>query len=82
MTIADVVSIEGSQAVKLPDEFRVDATQVSIRKQGQALIVEPIRAEAWPVGFFEDIRIEDASFTRPPQGTVPPVPTMDSPTQP
>jgi hypothetical protein len=27
--------------------------------------------EAWPQGFFEEIRIDDAAFDRPAQGTAP-----------
>ena len=35
-----------SQAVRLPKEFRFDTDQVRIRRQGRAVILEPI-AEDW-----------------------------------
>ncbi|MDE1992244.1 MAG: AbrB/MazE/SpoVT family DNA-binding domain-containing protein [Rhizobiaceae bacterium] len=35
-----------SQAVRLPKEYRFDTTEVRIRRQGQAIILEPI-AEDW-----------------------------------
>jgi hypothetical protein len=31
------------------------------------------KASTWPEGFFESIRIDDANFTRPEQGELPPV---------
>lgn len=35
-----------SQAVRLPKEFRVDGREVRIRRQGRALILEPM-PETW-----------------------------------
>lgn len=32
----------------------------------------------WPVGFFDEIRIDDPAFTRPAQGEVPLVAAFDS----
>jgi antitoxin VapB len=38
----------GSQAVRLPKAFRFEGTEVSVRKEGDAVILEPIRsAESW-----------------------------------
>jgi antitoxin VapB len=38
----------GSQAVRLPKAFRFKGTEVSVRKEGDAVILEPIRAkESW-----------------------------------
>ena len=79
MKTAEVVSIEGQQAVKLPDEYRFQGTAVSIRKEGEAVILEPIQAAAWPARFFEKIPIDDPTFVRPPQGEMPPAPTMPAP---
>jgi len=33
---------------------------------------------SWPDGFFEAIRIEDAAFTRPPQGNAPDIRPLDA----
>jgi antitoxin VapB len=72
MKTTEVVSIDGLQAVKLPEEFRFDARIVSIRKDGKAVILEPVKPAAWPAGFFEAIRIDDPAFARPAQGETPP----------
>lgn len=42
-----------SQAVRLPKEFRFDANEVAIRRQGDAVILEPIEKPGWPEGFWE-----------------------------
>ncbi len=34
-----------SQAVRLPKEFRIDATEVRIRRQGSAVILEPVASD-------------------------------------
>ena len=36
------------------------------------------RRTMWPDGFFESIRIEDTSFDRPLQGSVPPIRPLDT----
>jgi virulence-associated protein VagC len=74
MKTAEVVQTERGQAVRLPEEFRFSSPVVSIRREGEAVILEPIRPSAWPDGFFEAIRIDDPSFARPPQGEMPPAP--------
>jgi len=79
MHTAEVVSIAGHQAVKLPDGYRFDDSMVSIRREGDAVILEPVRVGKWPTGFFEAIRVDDPAFTRPTQGEMPPVPAVDSP---
>ena len=79
MEITQIVSIEGHQAVKIPDEFRFDSPTVSIRKEGEAVILEPIRPVSWPANFFDDIRIDDPAFARPSQGETPPAPIIVSP---
>jgi antitoxin VapB len=38
----------GSQAVRLPKAFRFEGGEVSVRKEGDAVILEPVRAqESW-----------------------------------
>ena len=39
----------GSQAVRLPKAFRFEGTEVSVRKEGDAVILEPVasRRESW-----------------------------------
>jgi len=69
--------MQGGQVVRLPDEFRFGTPSVSIRKAGDAVILEPLKAATWPSGFFEDIRIDDPLFARPAQGQTPPAPVLN-----
>lgn len=52
----------GSQAVRLPKEFRMPGDEVRIRREGDAVILEPLEDEPWPAGFWERF------------GSLPPVP--------
>lgn len=60
-----------SQAVRIPKELRFESREVSIRRLGDGVLLVPLKASTWPEGFFENIRIEDANFTRPDQGELP-----------
>jgi antitoxin VapB len=43
-----------SQAVRLPRAFRFDGDEVAIRRSGDAVILEPLRAKrGWPAGYWE-----------------------------
>lgn len=77
MITAQIVDLDGTQAVRLPDEFRFAAPTVSIRRDGQAVVLEPLKSAAWPPDFFEGICILDPAFTRPPQGVTPPAPMLN-----
>lgn len=48
-----------SQAVRLPKEFRFEGDEVEIRREGQAVILEPIPRRDWPVGFIDGL-LKDA----------------------
>ena len=63
-----------SQAVRLPKDFRLPGKEVSIRRLGMGVLIEPISETAWPEGYFDSILIEDEAFARPEQGTTPPSP--------
>jgi hypothetical protein len=41
-----------SQAVRLPKEFRFEGSEVSVRREGEAVILEPIRPRTWPRGYW------------------------------
>ena len=71
MQTTDVFSIDGRQAVRLPDGYRFEQKTVSIRREGDIVILEPIRVVDWPAGFFDAIRVDDPNFIRPLQGEVP-----------
>ena len=65
-----------SQAVRIPKELRFDAKEVSIRRLGDGIVLEPIKSSEWPEGFFEDILITDGEFRRGEQGKLPPTPDL------
>jgi antitoxin VapB len=44
-----------SQAVRIPKEFRLEGREVTIRKVGRGLVIEPVGAE-WPPGYFDRLR--------------------------
>ena len=77
MPTAKLFTTGGSQAVRLPKDFRFEGDEVTIRREGRAVILEPIKRTKWPRGFFESIRISDPAFQRPPQGKMPPAPKFD-----
>lgn len=55
-----------SQAVRLPKEFRVEGDTVLVRREGNAIILEP--AHEWPEGYVESFAGVPDDFSRPPQG--------------
>ena len=77
MNVAQVVQSDGFQLVKLPREFHLDGDTVAVRRQGEAIVLEPVKGATWPDGFFERIQIGDPAFARPPQGQLPPAPNLD-----
>lgn len=73
METAKLFTTGGSQAVRLPKEYRFQGSEVFIRKEGEAVIIEPKSKGRWPRGFFKRIRIMDRNFRRPRQGSLPAV---------
>jgi antitoxin VapB len=67
-TTAEIVDTDRGQVVHLPLEFHLPGNRVSIRRDGNAVVLEPLKAESWPPGFCESIRIDDPAFQRPDQG--------------
>ena len=43
----------GSQAVRLPREYRFEGSSVRIRRDGRAVILEPLEKARWPDGYWE-----------------------------
>jgi virulence-associated protein VagC len=76
METAKLFTTGGSQAVRLPKEYRFEGTEVLIRREGKTVIIEPKSKRRWPRGFFKRIRISDRSFRRLEQGSLPPVPYL------
>jgi virulence-associated protein VagC len=78
MAITKVFQSGNGQAVQLPLGFEFSSSEVSVRREGEAIILEPVKLTSWPEHFFERIRIEDPAFTRPPHGFMPPAPDFES----
>jgi antitoxin VapB len=57
-----------SQAVRLPKEFRFATDTVMVRREGEAIVLEP--ATEWPDGYVESFAGVPEDFERPPQGKV------------
>ncbi len=76
MTTAEITRINGTQTVALPAGFELEGDRVAIRREGEAIVLEPIKQATWPPDFFDRIQIEDRAFARPEQGQVPPAPSM------
>ena len=57
-----------SQAVSIPKEFRFESDTVLVRREGQAVILEP--ASDWPSGWVESFVGVPDDFVRPVQGKI------------
>jgi virulence-associated protein VagC len=44
-----------SQAVRLPRAFRFEGSEVSVRREGDAVILEPVRKRAWPRRYWAQV---------------------------
>jgi len=65
-TIAKLFINGGSQAVRLPKEFRFEGDEVRVRRLGQGVVLEPVTPISWPSGYWARLpRIEDEDWTRP-----------------
>ncbi len=53
-----------SQAVRLPKDFRFSGTEVIIKKEGQRVILEPMRNTKWPDNYFSNFSL-DKTFEVP-----------------
>ena len=69
MAVAKVFQSGNSQAVRLPKDFRFPAgiEEVSIRRQGERLILEPIQHQDWPEDFWKAFEGMSHDFERPEQ---------------
>ena len=63
-TTAKIFKNGRSQAVRLPKDFRIKGTEVSIRKEGEKIILEPLEKLQWPEGFWENFT-SDLDFEIP-----------------
>lgn len=71
MPTAKIFANGRSQAVRLPKAFRFAGKEVSVRREGDAIVLEPIKGRVWPRDFWRKIRVADRAFVRPSQGAMP-----------
>lgn len=72
METATVTNEGDRQTVRLPKSVHLPPT-VFVRKDGDAVVLEPAKPKIWSEGFFDSIHITDSAFTRPEQGQLPPI---------
>ena len=68
----------GSQAVRLPKEYRFEGSVVRIRREGRAVVLEPLEMASWPAGYWERLAALSPlpdDFTAP--EPLPPTPHRD-----
>lgn len=54
-----------SQAVRLPLAFRFEGDEVSVRREGAAVILEPVRKRDWPPEYWDRLRELTRDFEFP-----------------
>lgn len=55
-----------SQAVRLPRACRFEGTEVSVRREGDSVILTPADRTSWPAGYFERLGRVTDDFQAPP----------------
>ncbi len=68
METAIVITEGDRQTIRLPKAYHLSTPTVQIRRQGDAVVLEPLKPQTWPAGFFDEIHIADPTFERPDQG--------------
>jgi antitoxin VapB len=64
-----------SQAVRLPKDYRFQGDEVAIRREGDAVVLEPIQKRSWPPGYWRSFGPLGDDFERP--EPLPPAPHRD-----
>lgn len=54
--------------MRLPKEFRFDTDTVLVHREGNSVVLEPVRE--WPEGYVESFSGMPDDFERPAQGSV------------
>ena len=69
MPTAKIFTSGNSQAVRIPKDFRFapEIDEVSIRREGDQIILEPLENREWPEDFWAAFGEVPDDFERPPQ---------------
>jgi antitoxin VapB len=65
MATAKIFRNGRSQAVRLPKEFRFEGDEVNVRRQGDAVVLEPKKRRQWPKGYWTSWKKAPADFHAP-----------------
>ena len=71
--IAKLFQNGSSQAVRLPKAFRFVGREVSVRREGDAVVLEPVKATGWPRGFWHKLPTIPDGFELPVDPSPPPM---------
>ena len=63
METATVTREGESQIVRLPKGYYISTPTVGVRHEGEAIVLEPLRPNTWPVGFFDSIQTASPQST-------------------
>lgn len=78
MATAKLFKLGNSQAVRIPAQYRIDATEVEFIKRGAELVLRPrIRTAADMFAAARALGGDLSDLKRPPQGKARPVPDWD-----
>jgi virulence-associated protein VagC len=67
-----------SQEVRIPAALRLFCSEVTIRRDGAALVIEPMAAHGWPAGYFDSMEA-GSTVQRMPQPPMPAIRRLDDP---
>ncbi len=70
-TTAKLFTNGGSQAVRLPKEFRFAGDEVVIRRHGRGVLLEPLEPRAWPDGYWANLPVIEPDEWQRPEDPVP-----------
>jgi antitoxin VapB len=73
MSTAKLFKNGRSQAVRLPKEFRFRGKEVRIRREGESVILEPIKRRGWPRGYWAQMPDLGDDFVLPDDPIPPPI---------
>ena len=76
METATVIHEGECQTVRLPKGFHISTPTVGVRHEGDRIVLEPLKQQTWPEGFFDSIHITDPAFVRTDQSQLPPLKSL------
>jgi antitoxin VapB len=65
MAKARVIWDGDHQTISLPRQFHLEGTEVNVRREGERVILEPVRRREWSQRFWDSLGRLDPDFERP-----------------